>query len=260
MPTSPAPHPALSAFTNLDTPRVWSLLVTVFGDLTPDEGDCIGGPVLTHLTDSMGLKPEAVRVALHRLRKDNWIQSAKSGRTSLHSLTSYGRQLTKSVYDLIYSPLEDMPQDWVMILTPNSDSDLRHRLESAGAVQVMPRLFIAANGIEPIPPCVTLQGTDAPEWLSTQVISADITMEFSQLATALSRVNLTLSDCPQPDPHQTAVIRALGVHYWRRLVLRHPYLPPALTGHNWPGHQCRHEVNTLLQRLPRPKLNELKPE
>ncbi len=78
MPSEPTP---LDILTALPTPRVWSMMVTIFGDLAQAPRDRIDGPLLTRLTDGMGIKPEAVRVALHRLRNEDWITSVKSGRT-----------------------------------------------------------------------------------------------------------------------------------------------------------------------------------
>ncbi|TNF22119.1 MAG: PaaX family transcriptional regulator, partial [Rhodobacteraceae bacterium] len=68
-------------------PRVWSLLISVFGDLAQDPGARISGLLLRHMTERIGIKPEAMRVAIHRLRKDGWIDSQRHGRTSVYFLT-----------------------------------------------------------------------------------------------------------------------------------------------------------------------------
>ena len=73
------------------TPRVWSLLVTVFGELAQDADAQISGSLLRSLSEHIGIKPEAMRVALHRLRKDGWIDSERTGRTSNYFLTLWGR-------------------------------------------------------------------------------------------------------------------------------------------------------------------------
>jgi len=57
--------------------------------------------------------------------------------------------------------------------------------------------------------------------------------------------------------YETALLRSMIVHYWRRLVLRSPYLPPSLIGADWPGHQCRDFVVEMLDALPRPSLEQL---
>ena len=55
--------------------RVWSLMVSLFGDLAQAEGAGIDGPVLSRIMTAMQIRPEATRVALHRLRNDGWIAS-----------------------------------------------------------------------------------------------------------------------------------------------------------------------------------------
>ncbi|MEZ5825592.1 MAG: hypothetical protein R3C97_12900 [Geminicoccaceae bacterium] len=72
------------------SPRVWSLLVTVFGELARAPDACIGGPLVNELCGLIGIKPAATRVALHRLRKDGWIDSRRTGKTSAHFLTEKG--------------------------------------------------------------------------------------------------------------------------------------------------------------------------
>ena len=70
--------------------RVWSIIVSLFGDLAQRPGDRISGSVLSRITEPMGIKPEAMRVALHRLRSDGWILSEREGRTSRYCLTESG--------------------------------------------------------------------------------------------------------------------------------------------------------------------------
>jgi phenylacetic acid degradation operon negative regulatory protein len=98
---------AVEALATLKNQRVWSLLVTVFGDLAQNDGDVIEGPVLSVLMSDIGIKAEATRVALHRLRNDGWINSVKSGRNSLHSLTASGRQESSAASPRIYGHPND---------------------------------------------------------------------------------------------------------------------------------------------------------
>ncbi|WP_259940018.1 hypothetical protein [Sulfitobacter sp. M368] len=67
-------------------------MISLFGDLAQGAGDRIDGPVLSAIMARQHIKPEAVRVALHRLRNDGWVTSEKSGRIRQHSLTDKGRR------------------------------------------------------------------------------------------------------------------------------------------------------------------------
>ncbi len=124
-------------------------------------------------------------------------------------------------------------------------------MQKAGFVQLMPRAFIAHSGLKPPENTAAITGERAPNWLVAQVVPAELTEEFAQLLGVLRRVSSAMNHEPPTDPLTIALLRCLVVHHWRRPVLRHPYLPPALTGDDWPGHLCRAEVAGLLDRLPR---------
>ena len=61
---------SIAQLTDLQNLRVWSIIVSLFGDLAQKTGDQISGTTLTQIITPMGIKPEAIRVALHRLRKE----------------------------------------------------------------------------------------------------------------------------------------------------------------------------------------------
>lgn len=253
----PSPKTPLENLIALPTPRVWSVLVTIFGDLAQTEGETVSGPTLTRLTDAMGIKPEAVRVALHRLRNDDWITSVKSGRTALHALTEHGLRESQRASRLIYEPTEALPKGWQVALTQNNDAGLKSRLSDSGFHQIQPRMFIAHDEVRTPRDCVILQGKEAPVWFGPQIISADLTQQFADLLTVLRSVADGLAASQDLDIVDKVLTRCLVVHHWRRLVLRAPYLPPSVTGDDWPGHLCRAEVARILQLLPRPPLSAL---
>ena len=84
--------------------RLWSLIITIFGDLAQAPGSRISGAALGEITELIGVKPEAMRVALHRLRKDGWLESEREGRASFHHLTQYGRTQCAEASPRIYGP------------------------------------------------------------------------------------------------------------------------------------------------------------
>lgn len=247
----------IAVLTALPTPRVWSMLVTIFGDLAQAPGDVIDGPVLTRLTAGMGIKPEAVRVALHRLRNDDWIVSEKSGRTAIHALTPFGRNQSAGASSVIYGAPRDMPKGWQLALTQTNTSAQRDKMQKAGFTQLIPRVFFASTHSTPPKDAVSLSGTVAPDWLYAEIVPREVTGQYSELLTLFQNVSQALPE-GLSDPAQVAILRCLIVHHWRRIVLRHPYLPPDLTGADWPGHLCRHKVTSLLARLPRPALSDLR--
>ena len=92
--------------------KTWSLIVTIFGDLAPNKGECLDSQVLGKICETFGIKPEALRVALHRLRKDDWLVAQKRGRHSAYFLSERGRQSTEEAYERIYRSPREAASKW----------------------------------------------------------------------------------------------------------------------------------------------------
>ena len=252
------PQALIDALIAFETPRVWSFLVTIFGDLARSDSDRIDGRVLTQLTDRIGIKPQAVRVALHRLRNDDWITSTKTGRSASYQLTRKGRSETLAVAPLIYSSLDQMPRGVQIAIPQTTHATEKDTLSQAGFVQLATRVFVgSAHAVAPETAwVVTTQ--NAPEWLRQEIVPRDWTKGFADLSAVLEAHAPSEMRPAQNDPMTDAVLRVLIVHQWRRLVLRHPHLPPSVTGPDWSGHACRGTVNAVLRQIPRPALATLR--
>ncbi len=246
-----------AALARLGGQRVWSLLVSVFGDLAQARGEAIDGPVLSAIMSEMGIRPEATRVALHRLRNDGWIASEKSGRTSRHSLTALGRTESAAASPRIYgTPVEDA-DDWHMVLTENGDANMRAQMHTKGFVLVMPRLYIGAASATPPNDAMVLTGETVPDWLRAQITPQNLTADYEALAPILADIDERLPRSAGISPLQSAVLRCLIVHNWRRIALKHPRLPRILYPDNWAGTTCHVLVARLLDRFPRPHMSQI---
>lgn len=255
MPISVATKPAgfarcLSALTGLGDLPVWSLIVTVFGDLARAPGDRISGPLLSAVLDPIGIKPEASRVALHRLRKDGWIISERTGRTGLHQLTEFGRVQSTLASPQIYQ-MPDLETHWHLLITPNSAPC------DASCIPVAPRVCLGNGPAPQDGDALVIAGDleNIPPWLQDQIETPDLVTGYTALQSALTQVHTRMTG--RPDPLQTAILRTLIVHHWRRLVLRHPALPDSFHSDKWRGPDCRTLTFDLLQALPRPSLDVL---
>ncbi|MBW4706844.1 PaaX family transcriptional regulator [Roseobacter sp. YSTF-M11] len=246
-----------SALTDLGGQRVWSLLVSVFGDLSQAEGAGIDGPVLSAIMTAMDVRAEATRVALHRLRNDGWIVSQKSGRTSRHSLTPHGRAETIAATRRIYASPGDMPTDWQIVVTQSAEPDQRDDMVTRGFSLLLTRVFIGAEDAIPPQGALALRGRNVPEWLKMQLSPEGLKTDYDNLHEILQEIDLCLPDGTQLAPLDVAILRCLIVHNWRRLVLKHPDLPAALYTEGWREHDCRALVCKLLRRFPRPDLAEI---
>ncbi|AAV94039.1 PaaX family transcriptional regulator [Ruegeria pomeroyi] len=253
-----------TAVTRLADPqnqRVWSIIVSLLGDLARRKGDRISGSALTRITQPMGIKPEAMRVALHRLRKDGWIESSREGRSSVHYLSEYGRTQSDRVTPRIYTRTPELPEAWhILIAEDGSSLNTLNDLLLTDTYIGIGRTVALGSG--PVPgDCDDLAGFEVsaraiPGWLQTRLFPED-------LGTACQSLH---QDCAELraagvpgllTPFQVATLRTLLVHRWRRVALRHPDLPAAFQPRGWMGPACREQVFALLDALPLPPLPAL---
>ncbi|MEP0261895.1 PaaX family transcriptional regulator C-terminal domain-containing protein [Sulfitobacter sp.] len=256
MPSDPS-LPAVAAFAGLGGQRVWSLMVSLFGDLAQGEGDAIDGPVLSTIMGALDVRPEASRVALHRLRNDGWLQSHKVGRISQHSLTAQGRAESAAASPRIYTAPPDLSEPWQMVVTEENGRETDSALRDAGFIAALPRAYVGRADSAVPKGCLALPGTPPPDWLRCAVEPAELEADYAALLAALSTLDAELPDADRLSALDVAVLRCLIVHNWRRLVLKHPALPGGLIRPEWPGYRCHLLVDRLLRRYPRPALQDL---
>jgi len=246
--------------------RVWSIIVSLFGDLAQAPGDRLSGSALSRIIIPAGIKPEAIRVALHRLRKDGWIDSARQGRASEHFLTDFGRARSAEVSPRIYPAATPDPQTWHLLIAEEGPG------QSALDDLLLTRDYFSlsrtvALGSGPLPEaCEDLLVLDVdaravPDWVRARACPAELSEAATSLLAALTQTEALLPDDPaRITPLQIATLRMLIVHRWRRVVLRQPDLPAAFFPPDWPGPACRAAVLRLFGRLPRPVLAALEAE
>lgn len=239
--------------------RVWSVIVSLFGDLARQPGDRLSGAALGRIIGPIGIRPEAIRVAVHRLRKDGWLESQRSGRESQHFLSAFGREQSAAVSPRIYTRTPEVAPDWHIVIA-----------DEASGVPVLDDLLLTqshvsigrnvAIGAGPAPAdsddllVFSTTPVAVPGWFRDQVCPPDLNRACRQLAADLAEVDKLLGADLSPQPLQIATLRTLIVHRWRRVVLRYPDLPAEFFPADWSGETCRERVLGLLDRLARPSL------
>jgi phenylacetic acid degradation operon negative regulatory protein len=257
---------SIAQLNDLQNLRVWSIIVSLFGDLAQRPGDQISGTTLTRIITPMGIKPEAIRVALHRLRKDGWIESERSGRASVHYLTRFGRSQSAAVTPRIYARNPQVPDSWHILVAEEGNGQGSGQSNGQSALEdalLLPQ-YISINrstalGHGPVPTglddlfVAVVSELNAPRWLQTRLFPDDLVQACQLLLEALRRIT------PPADISavQIATLRTLIVHHWRRIALRHPDLPNRFHPTDWSGETCRALVFDLLDRLPKPTLEAL---
>lgn len=230
-------------------------MISLFGDLAQGEGDVIDGPVLTAIMQLLQVKPEATRVALHRLRKDGWISSEKFGRISQHSLTAKGRAESVAASPRIYAQPPDGHDDWQLIMLEEASADSPKKMATLGFASLTKRIYLGHSHTPAPTHALQLLGGSVPAWVSKQLEPDELRNDYSALVGTLSDLKRVIPG--NIGPLETAVLRCLIVHNWRRLVLKHPSLPSRLVSPDWPGLTCHRLVAEMLKQFPRPSLNDI---
>lgn len=229
------------------TPRVWSLLVTIFGDLAIANDARLSGATVNALTAAIGIKPEATRVAIHRLRKEGWIESHRSGRETRYGLTQSGRAETLAVRTRVYA--YDAPNTMPQLVIDKTG--VSASADPTRSVHIGPHIWVQ------VPPVVSedawaLQvAAELPHWVRDSLCSQDAQHASQRLADSFARL-LKTGALKGLSPLQEVALRVLLVHEWRRLVLRIPEFPDACFPDAWRGSECRTALRELMSRLPAP--------
>jgi phenylacetic acid degradation operon negative regulatory protein len=255
---------AAAVLTGGESHRVWSLIVTIFGDLARREGEGISGAALSRLVGLMGVKPEAMRVALFRLRKDGWIDSIREGRGSLHFLTRMGRRQSAEASPRIYDSQRGFPVRWHILISGSGEQTGRSQLESyllTGDYLPVGAQVVIGPGPLPEDPKgllgVETGHLSVPTWLQDQLCPPDLMAQYAQLERDFSMLLAKLESSAPLSLSETAALRLLVVHSWRRLLFRHPDLPDWFFPAGWPGPRCRQLFSALMERLPAPEMPAL---
>lgn len=197
-------------------PRVWSLVITIFGDCVQHRGGTIATQRLGALLGRIGIETGALRTALSRLSRDGWVEGERHGRTSAYRLSGKGRTLFGTATSQIYAAPRTGPVAvWTFDTTPGAPG-----LPVAGGV-----LRPADSGPQP-GRAFAISGTLAPE---ARKATAEALAEPHHTALQAMADDLRdLKTLMDPDPLTATAARCLLVHRWRRLVLRWPEVPPDL--------------------------------
>ncbi|MDA8747729.1 PaaX family transcriptional regulator [Litoreibacter sp.] len=229
------------------SPRVWSLLVTVFGELAQQDGSKISGAVIGHLTRLIGIKPEATRVALHRLKKDGWIQAHRFGRNSHYALTPWGRAQSAQATPRIYATTQPVADAWLVLNDPAIPPATHD--ESVVTISTQIRISPTCPKGSQVFATQLTRSSDLPDWIADKLCDAatlSLSHAFSQ---QLSKLESALGASPRLTKLEIAALRVLIVHSWRKIVLKTPILPDFVFPAHWTGHTCRTQVATLLAQL-----------
>lgn len=242
--------------TDGQSPRLWSFVVTIFGDLAQQEDARISGSLMGALVARIGAKPEALRVALHRLRKEGWLESHKQGRSSDYALSAWGRAQSAAASRIIYAAAPPAEQAWLVLHDPadkarETDSTAHALTNNASVTLHAPTEDTAALSL-PLRPRDPI-----PAWVQARLCGDELIAASRELEQRLEQVLAHKALIAEMSALDRMVLRVLIVHSWRRLILKAPDLPPFLFPQTWRGGACAAQVAALLTALPQATLDVL---
>jgi phenylacetic acid degradation operon negative regulatory protein len=230
--------------------RVWSLVITVFGDAIVPRGGKVPLSVLQEIMGRLRVEPGALRTALSRLAADQWVTREKDGRNSLYALDAHGRRAFDLATRRIYaSGPPEWDGMWTVALAPPDgrkaeDRDTRFRaagFAAAGGAYLRPETPFSPDADAILQEVLVVRGVhvDPPPaiarfWRLDETAAAY--RGFHALKTPLC---VALESGEPLRPLDAMAARTLLIHDWRRIVLHDPELPPALLPTDWPGEGAR---------------------
>lgn len=229
-----------------DSPlKLWSVLVSCLGDCAQAGQSEVSGLVLSALVERIGLQPQAMRVALHRLKRDGWVDSRREGRVGFHRLTDSAKEQTRAVVDRVYGSSVKIAPCRLVGFPPDAPDALTLLPETLSAVPIS-RSFALVCGAEADLPedwlVATPEADEWPVWVQAVLDEAACEIGFNRLSRALP------SAVPD-DPLDRFALRVLVLHGWRRLILRSNPAAEAALGEVRAEASCRAQIAALLEAL-----------
>ena len=217
--------------------RVWSLIITFFGDAVALRG---GRVALSALQEAMGLlhvEPGAVRTALSRLARESWVEREREGRLSFYKLTTEGRATFDEPTKRIYAAATDRWNgEWTVAVDAGDNSAL---LSDLGFVPLGGSAWLKVGAITGTPAddmlIVSGTGSNLPPGLLRLWKIDEQATHYSAFVASWQG----LGPVQNLSPGEAMAARTLLIHDWRRIVLRDPVLPDALLPADWIGFKAR---------------------
>jgi phenylacetic acid degradation operon negative regulatory protein len=245
--------------------KVWSLIITFFGDAVEPRGGIVAASTLQTVMEFMGVGSGAVRTACSRLAGDGWIERQKQGRNSFYRLSDMGhtpfRVASRQIYAAPVKPSQresDRAQTFTLVMqNPLKANSAQWQAVRDSGTRINGNCVLFANDSEQLPKAITdtaefddmlvLSGANAsfPDWLKRSVCADESAKRYHDLMHRFTPI----SQCKPEDPLTSLAIRCLLIHEWRRLLLRSTPVHTALTPADWPHDSCHAFVARLYQDI-----------
>lgn len=222
--------------------RVWSLILTFFGDAVVPRGGTISAQTVSSLMNEFGIEDGAVRTAFSRLANDKWVTRQKQGRSSFYSLAEKGYEPFAQATTKIYAiPKTSKPTAWILAVAQSGNKEELEKLTAQHHGFMLDTNMAVFN--KPTKPlskslqsidCLITDGADyrSPKWVSEHSKLQSLAKDFESFQSTFKHLPEDLTSIA------AMTARCLLIHEWRRLILRMPDIPAQLLSNNWPAEAC----------------------
>lgn len=216
-------------------PRVWSIVITVFGDAVRPRGGEVWLSTLSTLLERLRVNPGTLGAALSRLTAEGWLEREKIGRRSRYRLGAAGKQAFDSASRRIYGfPEPDWTGRWCFHTVADSSPRDLNEARNLDFGQLGPLTFVRAEreDLAPAPDwlangAVAIANTTCPDTLVAAAFDLEaVETRYADFTLGFAPLRRSLCDRTLP-PLEALAARTLLLHAFRRVVLREPGVPPA---------------------------------
>ena len=235
--------------------RVWSIVISFFGDAVSPRGGVLWLSAFRPLASRLRIETGTLGAAMSRLTADDWLVREKRGRNTLYRLNVNGQTVFERAARRIYG--FDRPPTWDGTWSIAVRPSRLTAEPLKGFVRIDERTWARPNWPEPIPvepEAATFTGT-AETTPALHALVADawqldaVAAAYRGWSDRFAPLLKALREGAELTPVSAMSARLLLIHDFRRIVLKDPELPDALRGPDWPGHRARENAAMLYRAL-----------
>ncbi len=250
--------------------RVWSLIVTIFGDAIEPRGGVLRLNALQQIISRMGIGDNAFRTAMSRLASDGWLKRKRIGRASYYSPTLMAKRENEKASETIYRLCE--PHTFIKFdgsvffaiskLPGGFSAETKSLLHDANFGFIGNKTAVSPRtGDEVIkydfPDVVIFNAKEQYEDSMADLFKPakfhkDFHENYQIFAAQARELKTNLKKGNSLSPIDAMVLRSLLVHNWRRIVLRDVRWPKKARNRNWPGFEAQALMKSLYHELLEP--------
>lgn len=216
--------------------RVWSIVITFFGDAVVPRGGEVWLSVVSALMDRLAISSGTLGAAMSRLTAENWLVRVKDGRRSRYQLAEAGKQAFEEAAQRIYGlDGSRWTGAWSVWVLGEADGQTASAWRARGFGQLGPTTFVRAEEApeRPVPQAPSATRVLAvphpahPVGVAEQAWPiADAESRNAGFIQAFAPLEKALEGGEPLGPEDAMAARTLLIHAFRRVSLRDPRLPP----------------------------------